>query len=307
MKRDNVNYVLVGLFVIAAVALLLIALALITGRRGASAYYRVKYHNVSGLRAGAPVYYEGFRIGQVGAIEPQRTAVGTRYLVILAVRKDWPIPVDAVARMQSSGLLADISIGIREGLSKQVLADGGELKGEESADLFSAVNDLAAELTALTRSEITPLVRTLSERVNSITKSIDRSTPEIVEQTQALLRRANDASDAINDLLKPHNRKAVTTILDDLQRLSGQLHTSKGVLDQTLNELAAIAKENRPGVRESVIDLQSILAALSSRIDAIVHHLDAASRNVDEFSREIRKNPNRLLLAPKADKLEENE
>jgi len=70
--------------------------------------------------------------------------------------------------------------------------------------------------------------------------------------------------------------------------------------------LDSIAKENRPGVRESVDNLRSILAALSGRIDSITQHLEVASRNFDEFAREVRKSPNRILLSPKADSVEED-
>ena len=48
-----------------------------------------------------------------------------------------------------------------------------------------------------------------------------------------------------------------------------------------------------------------MLEALSARMDVITHHLESSSRNLDEFSREIRSHPNRLIIAPKADKVEE--
>ena len=306
MKRDHVNYVLVGAVVLAAFVVLLGVLVLITGRTGGTVDYHVYYDNVTGLRYGAPVFYQGYRIGQVGAVDPERDDKGTRYRVTLGVRKDWPIPADSVARLQSSGLLADVSIGIREGRAKQSLAVGGELKGEEGADIFGAMNDLAGEITTLTRTQISPLIRTLSERVDSITGAVDKGTPEIVDQTKALLKRMNDASDAVNDLLKPENRQAVSAILADVRRLSGELHTTKEQLDATLADLNAMTSKSRPIVDSALTDLQSVLQTLSGRIDAIVHHLDAASRNVDEFTREIRKNPNRLLIAPKGDKVEED-
>lgn len=305
MKRDHVNYTLVGLVVLVAFAVLLSALAMVTGRSGASTDYHAYYGNVTGLRYGAPVFYQGYRIGQVSAVAPERTDKGTRYRVTLSVRRDWPIPADSIARLQSSGLLADVSIGIREGAAKQALAAGGELKGEEGADIFGAMNELAGEVSTLTRSEITPLIRTLSERVDSITGTVDKSTPELVEQSRALLQRLNTASAAVNDLLKPENRAAVADILGEMRQLSSELHGTKAALDGALGDLGAMARENRPIVHSSLVDLQSVLATLSGRIDAIVHHLDAASRNVDEFSREIRKNPNRLLPAPKADKVED--
>ena len=305
MKRDTINYTLVGAVVVGALALLLVGLALITGRGIATDDYVVHYRNVTGLRYGAPVFYQGYRIGQVGKVTPQRNAEGTRYKVTLAIRHDWPIPQDSPARLQSSGLLADVSIGIREGASREMLKPGGELKGEEGADIFAAMNELAGQVSELTRTQISPLIQTLSQRVDSITGTLDRSAPLIMDQTRALLDRMNRASDALNDVLKPQNRAVVGAILGQVKGLSTELRKTRETLDQALGDLAGIAKENRPDVRRSVQDLASVMEALSSRMDVITHHLESSSRNLDEFSREIRKSPNRLIIAPKGDKLED--
>ena len=305
MKRDTVNYTLVGAVVLAALVLLLVGLALITGRSGATSGYVVRYRNVTGLRYGAPIFYQGYRIGEVNGVKPERTAEGTRYKVELAIRRDWPIPKDSLAQLQSTGLLADVSVGIREGVSKEMLPEGGELKGQESTDIFAAMNELAGQISELTRTQISPLIRTLSQRVDSITGAIDKSTPEVMEQTRALLARLNNASDSLNDVLKPQNRAAVSAILGEVSKLSTELRKTRETLDSALGELASIAKENRPDVRRSVQDLSSVLEALSTRMDVITHHLESSSRNLDEFSREIRKHPNRLIVAPKADDVEE--
>jgi len=305
LKRDTVNYTLVGAVVLAALVLLLVGLALITGRSGATTGYVVHYRNVTGLRYGAPVFYQGFRVGEVSGVKPERSAEGTRYKIELAIRRDWPIPKDSLAQLQSTGLLADVSVGIREGTSKEMLPAGGELAGQESTDIFAAMNELAGQISELTRTQISPLIRTLSQRVDSITGAIDKSTPEVMEQTRALLARLNNASDSLNDVLKPENRAAVSAILGEVSKLSTELRKTRETLDSALGELAAIAKENRPDVRRSVQDLSSVLEALSTRMDVITHHLESSSRNLDEFSREIRKHPNRLIVAPKADKIEE--
>ena len=302
MKRDNVNYVAVGVVVLAAFVVLLVALAMITGRSGPSTAYYTHYHNVAGLRFGAPVFYEGFRIGQVGSIAPDRDANGIRYKVELSVRKDWPIPKDSIARMTSTGLLADVAVGIVEGKAKETAAPGTELTGAENADIFSAVNELAAQMTDLTRNQIAPLLKNLSEHVDSIAGVIDKNTPELVEQSRALLGRLNRASDSMNDVLKADNRAALAGILNNTNKLTEQLHSTQEKLDDALKQIDGIARENRSGVRDSVDDLRSVLAALSGRIDSISQHLESASRNFDEFSREVRKSPNRLLIAPKADK-----
>jgi phospholipid/cholesterol/gamma-HCH transport system substrate-binding protein len=304
VKRDNVNYVLVGGVVAIAFVLLMVALALITGRSGVSTSYYAHYHNVTGLRYGAPVFYEGYRIGQVGAIEPERDAKGIRYKVELAVRRDWPIPKDSVARLTATGLLADVAIGISEGASKETAAPGSELKGMELADIFSAVNELAAQLTELTRDQIAPLIKNLSQHVDSIASVIDKNTPELVEQSKQLLHRLNTASESLDDLLKPENRAATAAILVNVRDLSHDLRATQDQLKDVLEQVDSAVRENRPAVRDSIADLRATLAALSARIDSITQHLAIASRNFDEFSHEIRKHPNSLLLAPKADKLE---
>jgi phospholipid/cholesterol/gamma-HCH transport system substrate-binding protein len=304
LRRDTVNYTLVGAVVLAAIVLLLVGLALITGRSGATTGYVVRYRNVTGLRYGAPVFYQGYRVGQVDGITPERTADGTRYKVDLAIRRDWPIPKDSPAHLQSTGLLADVSVGISEGSSREMLPPGGELKGVEGADIFAAMNELAGQVSELARTQITPLIRTLSQRVDSITGAIDEKTPAILDQSRVLLDKLNAASAALNDVLKPANRAEVATILGEVSKLSTELRKTRETLDDALGEMGAIAKENRPDLRNSVQDLASVLGALSSRMDVITHHLESASRNLDEFSREIRAHPNRLILAPKADPTE---
>jgi phospholipid/cholesterol/gamma-HCH transport system substrate-binding protein len=305
VRRDTVNYTLVGAVVLAALVLLLVGLALITGKSGATTGYVVHYRNVTGLRYGAPIFYQGYRVGQVGGITPERTADGTKYRAELDIRRDWPIPKDSPARLQSTGLLADVSVGISEGTSKETLAPGGELRGIEGADIFAAMNELAGQISELTRNQITPLIQTLTSRVDSITGTIDEKTPVILEQTHVLLDRLNVASASLNDVLKPENRAEISKTLTEVSRLSTELHKTRETLDQALGEIAAIAKENRPDLRASVQDLASVLGALSARMDVITHHLESSSRNLDEFSREIRSHPNRLIIAPKADKVEE--
>lgn len=310
MKRDNVNYLMVGIVVAVGFLLLLGALVMITGRGGASTAYYTHYRNVTGLRYGAPVFYEGYRIGQVGAITPERNAgpdagPGTRYRVELAVRRDWPVPKDSLARMTSTGLLADIAIGITEGSSRDAAKPGSELSGVEASDIFSAMNELAGQITELTRNQIAPLIKNLSQHVDSIASVLDKNTPDLVAKSHALLTRLNGASDSLNDLLKADNRASIAAILGNVRDMSRELRGTQGKLDDALAQLDSIAKENRPGMRDSVDNLRSVLSALSGRMDSITQHLEGASRNFDEFAREVRKSPNRLLLSPKADNVEE--
>lgn len=303
MKRDSINYVLVGTAVLIAFGLLLATLLAITGRGGAAAEYHVYYDNVTGLAYGAPVFYEGFRIGQISGIEPERSAK-TRYRVELALRGDWPIPDDSVAQLQSSGLLADMSVGIREGTSKQMLAVGSEIKGIAGGDIFGAMNDLAGELTVLSRERIRPLIETMATRLESISGTIDTNLPALVAETQKLMERLNHAAEGINGLVDQPNREAIAASLRDVRTVAGELKKTQARADALLASLNDTVAENRPQLRQTVLDLEQTVGAIAQRIDAITHHLESSSRNLDEFAREIRRNPNRLLFTPSADEVE---
>lgn len=304
MKRDNVNYVLVGLAVVVGFGLLFLTLLAITGRSGGTVRYHSYFDNVTGVRLGAPVLYQGFRIGQVADVVPEREGE-TRYRVELAVRHDWPIPADSVAQLQASGLLADVRVAIRGGNSGVMLPEGAELPAEPGGDVFAAMNDLADELTVLTRDRIRPLVETLATRLDSITGSIDSGLPSLVSESNALLARLNQAADNVNQLLGEDNRRAVGGTLADLREVTAELKQTQAQTRSLILTMHETLGENRPEIRQIVVDLEHAVSTIAQRMDAVAHHLDSSSRNLDEFSREIRRNPNRLLFSPKADDVEE--
>lgn len=314
MKRDTVNYTVVGAVVLAAFALLLFTLIRITGTRTGEAGYLARYDNVTGLAFGAPVFYEGFRIGQVTAITPERKDGRTRYRVDLAIRGDWPIPSDSVAKLASAGLLADISIAISEGSAKTMLKPGAELKSLGGGDLFAAMNELASEVTLLSRERIRPMVESLQRSVDKIGGELETATPILVHDARTLLTRLNQASAAMNEVLSAPNRAHVASTLEDLastadnaRELSAELRLTQQKLDTLMVEANAAVSENRPALKDAIADLAQITGSLAQRIDSISQNLDSASRHVNEFSREIRKNPNRLLFTPPADEVKVEE
>ena len=65
MKHDRINYVVVGVFVIASFGLLLWFLSTVSGKSGPADQYHVVYVNVSGLRFGTRVFSKGYLVRQV--------------------------------------------------------------------------------------------------------------------------------------------------------------------------------------------------------------------------------------------------
>jgi len=310
VKRENVNYFLAGIVAIVALGLLLVALLIITGRSGASDDYLVRYKNVAGLAFGTPVFFQGYRIGQIESINPERTEDETRFRVDFSVQTGWQITTDSQAQLMSSGLLSDVFISIKEGPAKTFLAPGSEIVGREAADLLGAVGELAGEVTSLTRDKLTPLVERLGKKLEAIGGTFEQGAPLLIEKASTLADRLNSSAEALTKILGNTNQEYLAGLLSEsnaaavnLRQLTGDLAANRKQLDSILNELDATVKESRPEVAQAIADLRVTLAAMAQRVDAITYNLESASRHVDEFSREIRKEPTRLIFSPKADNL----
>ncbi len=79
MKRDYLNYLLVGTFVAVMIVAFVLLLFALTGRSGPTDHYTVFYDNVSGLKFGTGVFYEGYQVGQIEDLSPEPTDTGMRY------------------------------------------------------------------------------------------------------------------------------------------------------------------------------------------------------------------------------------
>ena len=101
MRNNNTNYALVGGFVLLTFGTLLSALYLLGGGHGPTHTYYTNLRNVSGIKFGTPVTYAGYPVGQVEAVTPDQSDKGTRYRIELAVRHDWRIPEDSLARVSA--------------------------------------------------------------------------------------------------------------------------------------------------------------------------------------------------------------
>ena len=307
MKRDTINYFVVGVFVLTLFTLFLMVLYRITGSTGATDEYYVTYDNVAGIKFGTPVLYEGYQIGQVEDIKPEFTAGDTRYRLTVSVKKGWKIQEDSVARVEASGLLSTVSIDIKKGKSESVLAPGSDITGAPSSDLFTTVNDVAEDIRDLSRNSVRPLLDKLNKQVDLISLDIRDITsgnikPLFKDQLFPLMNKLNDSADRLSRVLSDTNLENVDTIMANLQKASLEADTllkdlqkSRQAVDEMLSQATDLIGENREAVNASVTDLKKTLYVASQHIDAIAHHLEGASRNMHEFTREIRENPGLLL------------
>lgn len=305
MKRETVNYFSVGLFVLAALAVLMLALYRLTMGGGDQDTYYSHYRNVSGLSNGTLVTYEGFVFGKVAGITPQRDEQGIVYQVELRVREGWKIPDDSVARVYSEGLLADTVINIAEGESSRFLQPGASVRSAQGIDLFAAMSELAADFGNLSENSIRPLLDGLSQMVRRVGGEIEAQVPLILADTRSLVTKLEQSATHLSGIMNAETERKAQRILTNVDLAAGDLRSLSEDLTEVkqdslklVQKLDQLVTETQPDLRRTVSALREILQQLSVHSDDILLNLGNASRNMSEFSRQIRDNPARLLGGP---------
>src|SRR5271169_6614574 len=155
-KQLTWNELRVGLFVLAGLVLLTVAVFYVTSSENPLASkYRLKtyFPEVAGLAVGAPVRLDGIDVGNVDDIEVNPAIGGpaadkTRNILVtmrINTRFQNNIRADSVAMPQTEGLLGDQYVNITRGFTGRVLQTNDELTGKPNP----GINELVAQGTAL--------------------------------------------------------------------------------------------------------------------------------------------------------------
>ena len=207
--EEKVNFVVVGIFVLALSAALMGGVLWLSSgktlRTSYDIYQTYMDDSVSGLNINAPVRYRGVEAGSVQKIVLAPGNVEQVQLT-LAIERGIPVKVDTISILKVQGLT---------GIAYVALTGGGRnsppLKAQEG--------------------ERYPVIRSgpsLMTRLDSAVTS--------------LLTNLNRTSENLNALLDENNRRAVKSTLDDLAVLSRTLAARSGTIDAGLVDAAHTLK-----------------------------------------------------------------
>lgn len=276
MKKDKVNYLMVGLFVLASLLLLFYLLFQITGMQSGEDNYFVNFKNVTGIKQGSSVTYGGYKIGQIESIKPIFDKGKTQYQLKLNVQPDWKIPEDSIAEVAMSGIISDKQIEITEGNSNVFLQKGSLINSKKSIDIMMMANTLASDMSSL---------------MNNVSDDV-----------LLLLKKLNVSADQVASILSDENRDHLNRTFknaDDATAhmvvLSKDFNLIRIQLDVLINKSMTMLDDNEEGIRDTVVSLKSTMDVVSENLHSILYNLDASSRNMNEFTRQIRDNPSVIL------------
>ncbi len=295
MRRDTVNYALLGGFVTAMLAAVVVSAALLAGRVGPRDSYFILLENVADVGFGTQVRYEGYPIGQVDGIAPVADGAVLRFRVDIAVDRGWRIPADSVARIGSTSFLGAKTIDIDSGEAGEPVEIGGQVTSAAPKDVFAAMSEVAGEFTDLSQNSLAPMLK-------QVRTLVGHASDRVEHDLAALLGRLNNSAAAVEGMLSPENAASLGRLIENaevashnLKQGSGDLRESMARINGLIAELDRMIAENRGGVNNALKDLRYSLAAVARGVDTIVHNFEGTARNMNEFSRVIRRNPSLLI------------
>ncbi len=320
MRSNKINYLVVGLFVLTMLIGFIVSMAMLAGRTGATDAYYAIYRNVTGVKFGTQVVYEGYPIGQVEEVIPEPDGALMRFRVIFEVQEGWRIPNDSVGKIEAPGLLSAITLSIRAGKSELALKPGAEVIGEEASDIFAMVSSVAGEIGTIAEKDIRPLIASLTpllENINraaggfgdimegdgkilasdmvKLVRELSTRIPRIAENIEDFTDSINRSSEELSAFLTPENRQVVEDVLQNLDASAINFTELSAELDTLIGDMDSLIARNKDNINDSLVDVRYITDSLARRIDSINQNLEGTSRNMYEFSRQIRQNPGLLL------------
>jgi len=229
----------VGVFVLVALFLLMVAIFYVTGGTGFGPRYRLITYlpEVEGMKAGAPVDLDGVEIGSVQSIDltPHPKDRKLSITLVLRVEKKYQndIRTDSSASLVTEGLLGDRYVTISRGLTGTVIPTNGVIPASEAPDIKQVVErgaDVAENLSVLSDqlNEIVGKVRrgegtigkvlndpslynhldSVAARADAMTASIQQGqgsvgklieSDDLYNKADSAVSKMNDAMTAVND------------------------------------------------------------------------------------------------------------
>ena len=307
MKRVYNNYFLVGLFtlIIGGVSIFLL-LSMGGKNKDAEAYYSY-FTNVTGLGYGNPVYYEGYRVGQVEDITPEtidgKLVFKTEYSLI----QGWKVPTDSVTKIESSGLLSDMSLAIHAGSEHNFITPGSEITGAMGDDIMGTMIKLADDLGELNEKKVKPLFDLIYKRTDTLTKSLEIQIPDILSSIDLLVKDINKLVKTADKLLDEENLAGIDQIIVNLENLTTKLSATGGWVETSVNNVNSLIDSGKQMINNSdnkvatMLDISiQMLEAFSVKAETIGNEIESASMNMNEATEIIRRNPSTLIFDGKS-------
>jgi len=262
--HDRRTSLIVGLFALAALGALAVAILALSSQRGVfGARYRLVgyYENVQGLIPNAPVWLAGTRVGRVESVTLSTRPDGTAAVkVVLLVEQSARerIRADSAASIGTIGLLGDRYVEISLGSPEEAILDeGAEIRAANPANLARVID---------TGTQALDNIATLAKNLNTIVVGFQNGPGE-----KGLGKGLASTVDSVSDIVSQvqHGEGLLHSLIYDQYKGGGV-----GSIEKSLVTLQGILDEVASGKGL----LHSLVYEPLSEQDIVLEALDAGAR-----------------------------
>ncbi len=293
-----------GLFVIVSLSLLIIALGvfLVPLLQERGAIYRIKFTEISvnGLSEGAPVKYQGVRVGKVDKISVNRDDLKS-IMVQVRIDRDFQMKIDMEARLNYAGITGQKFIQLSGGSSQsENLPLGGEIS--TARGIRETAEDIAANVeTAVVRVNQL-LAPENQERISNALENLEQGSKEFSDlfsqKRQSLENTITQIETASNDMVR-----VIEGLEQVVENLNAAVETIDAGTDRTMTNISERFSEEEFG--KVIRDLDAFLETAASgvgrieeqmlrqqgRVDETLLELQEAIENITLFTRQMLEDP----------------
>lgn len=288
MKQDNINYTLVGSFVVSISILLLVVIYMLTGRVANSDNYYTVLDNVEGINNGSAVTYNGYKIGQLIEISPLFENNHTRFKLTLSIKGGWKVIKGSTVMVTKSGLLSDAKLNITEGRSSEILPANSTLRGLPGNDIMASFKTIAEKINNLSAEVITPMTDQLMSNMEVFSKSISSDIPKLTANINLLVIKLQKNSEVIDAFFNETNQKNVSSVIVRADSMIRNLES----VSVDINKLVSMNKQQ---IDASINSVNASAALMNEKLENILNQVESSSQNLNDFSNQIKNNPGIII------------
>jgi phospholipid/cholesterol/gamma-HCH transport system substrate-binding protein len=301
--------VIVGIFVLIAVALMVVTVFALAGVFATSTRtFHAQFHNAAGLEPGATVRFEGGP--KVGRVEKLKINPVDPSLMDMefSVASDIPVKTDSHVSILSFSPLGDNHLEIRAGSRNAPRASDGILL---PSDPYVGFNDLTAKINQLA-PQAQELLANLNDRVTQLKITVDRVNDLLNDKNRQNISATVADLHGILAENRPQIKSTISHVNEVSERLGPLISQIQKTIEQantTLKKVDGLVDENKDDVRASVISLRQTLNNVSAltaqiqtlldnndyNIEELLNNLRIVSENLKEFTDSIKTRPSSLI------------
>ena len=256
----------------------------------------VRYDNVEGLTASAPVTINGLIIGKVHSIE----FLGNlgKIQVELQIKSDFPISKSSIAALYEPGLIAGKQIQIIPNYEDKTMAVSGDvLQPKVVPGLTALVGD---KLTPISE-DLTKVLKNADKLLGNVNKVLDKDTQQDLKKAIAELRvtmeQFHKASGSLNGILDS-NKGKIDGIVTNFNKVSKDFSSISDSLNKAdLGKTAKNLQKTLNNVDQIIAGIESGKGTLGKLMkdDALYKELTSASNELELLLQDVRLNPTRYV------------